>query len=63
LAVLLVGGIMFAVLRRRTRMLAVARGGQETGAPVAEGRGATAAPAATPEELERLRRELMETDS
>jgi cytochrome c-type biogenesis protein CcmH len=63
LAVLLVGGIMFAVLRRRTRMLAVARGGQEAGAPVAEGRGATAAPAATPEELERLRRELMETDS
>jgi cytochrome c-type biogenesis protein CcmH len=63
LAVLLVGGAMFAVLRRRTRMLAVARGGQEGGAPAAEGRAATAVPAATPEELERLRRELMETDS
>jgi cytochrome c-type biogenesis protein CcmH/NrfF len=62
LAVLLVGGIMFAVLRRRTRMLAVARGGHEAGTPPAEGRAATGVPAATPEELERLRRELMETD-
>jgi cytochrome c-type biogenesis protein CcmH len=63
MAVLLVGGIMFAVLRRRTRMLAVARSGQPAGAPSAEGHPAAAVPAATAEELERLKRELMETDS
>lgn len=65
LAVLLVGGVMFAVLRRRTRMLAVARAGAgpDTAPPArAVHAGVVAAPASA-DELARLERELQDLDS
>ncbi|HEY7682544.1 MAG TPA: cytochrome c-type biogenesis protein CcmH [Gemmatimonadales bacterium] len=61
LVVLLVGAVMFAVLRRRTRMLEVAGEAPPVGMPPLPG-GAGAATTATTAELERLERELKELD-
>jgi len=59
LLILLVAGIMVVVLRRRiSARTAIATGEALPGAPGA----VIAAPAATPEELERLQRELQEMD-
>ena len=65
LAVLLVGGVMFAILRRRTRMVEVARAGSEagpSGLPPGAGQSVTSTPPATAEELARLEYELKELD-
>lgn len=65
LVVLLVGGVMFAVLRQRARMIEVARAASQAGsAPLPPGatHGVLAAPPATEQELERLQRELREID-
>jgi cytochrome c-type biogenesis protein CcmH len=65
LAVLLVGGVMFAVLRRRARMAQVARAAEGAGEPARPREVAAAVPAGTQasaEELERLERELRELD-
>ena len=65
LVILLVGGVMFAILRQRTRMLEVARAARLPVAPSlpAGALGAViSAPAATTDELERLGRELKELD-
>jgi hypothetical protein len=65
LAVLLVGGVMFAILRRRTRMVEVARAGSEaglSGVPPDAGPAVTGAPLATAAELARLEHELKELD-
>lgn len=65
LVVLIVGGVMFAVLKHRTRMLEVARAGGTSGPPsVAAGaaRAVINAPPASDDELARLARELKELD-
>jgi cytochrome c-type biogenesis protein CcmH len=65
LVVLAVGGVMFAILRQRTRMLEVARadgGAAAPPMPVGAVRGVTGAPPASQEELDRLERELKELD-
>jgi cytochrome c-type biogenesis protein CcmH len=65
LAVLLVGGIMFAILRQRTRMLEVARAAAEpapVGSPQGTAQAMVGAPPATADELARLERELKELD-
>jgi cytochrome c-type biogenesis protein CcmH len=65
LAVLLVGGVMFAILRQRTRKVEVARAESEagfSGMPVGAGQSVTGAPPATAEELARLEHELKELD-
>jgi cytochrome c-type biogenesis protein CcmH len=65
LAVLLVGGVMFAILRQRTRMLEVARSSAEPGpegGPPGAAEAVVGAPPATSEELARLERELKELD-
>jgi cytochrome c-type biogenesis protein CcmH len=65
LAVLAVGGVMFAILRQRTRMQEVARtrgAATEPAYPVGATRAVAGAPPASPEELERLERELREFD-
>ncbi|HSD61352.1 MAG TPA: cytochrome c-type biogenesis protein CcmH [Burkholderiales bacterium] len=67
--ILLVGGAMFLILRRRTRLRAAAAGAAAA-APAATGSdagpavltAAGGAPDATPDELERLNRELRELD-
>jgi cytochrome c-type biogenesis protein CcmH/NrfF len=66
LVVLLVGGVMFAILRQRTRMLEVARAAATPGVPpmpTGAGRAIVAAPPGSAEELDRLARELKESDT
>jgi cytochrome c-type biogenesis protein CcmH/NrfF len=66
LVVLLVGGVMFAILRHRTRMLEVARAAATPHAPpipAGAGRAIVPASAASAEELDRLARELKESDT
>lgn len=66
LLVSLVGGVMFAILRRRTRMLEVARATAGPGAlpmPAGAGLPIVSAPPASAEELNRLARELKESDA
>jgi cytochrome c-type biogenesis protein CcmH/NrfF len=64
LAVLLVGGVMFAILRQRTRMVEVARKGTAAGPamPAGAARAVVGAAPATAEELARLEQELKELD-
>ncbi len=65
LVVLLVGGVMFAVLRHRARMIEVARASGQAGAaplPPGAAHGVLSAPPASEQELERLERELREID-
>ena len=64
LVILLVGGIMFAILKQRTRALAVARAESSAAPPMPSGAAAAvaAAPPASQAELERLARELQEFD-
>ena len=63
LVVLVVGAVMFAVLRRRTRMLEVARAAPLAEMPLPAGVGVVStAPTATTTELEQLERELKELD-
>jgi cytochrome c-type biogenesis protein CcmH len=65
LVVLLVGGVMFAILRRRTRMLEVARIAAKPDAPPfpgSVGRSPVTALQASAEEMDRLARELKESD-
>jgi cytochrome c-type biogenesis protein CcmH len=66
-AVLLVGGVMFAVLRRRTRILGLAHAGAERDTvppPVGSGaaRAGVGTVPASQEELARLERELQNLD-
>ena len=65
-AVLLVGSVMFAVLRRRTRMLEVAHAGAPDASPAPGGpgpmRAVVGAPPASADELARLQRELRDLD-
>jgi cytochrome c-type biogenesis protein CcmH len=66
LVVLLVGGVMFAILRQRTRMAQVAQEAESAPARPAIPRGTVGAvvnaPPASDEELARLERELKELD-
>ena len=67
LAVLLVGGVMFAVLRQRTRMLEVAQAAaarDSSPSPAGPGaaRAVAGAPPASADELARLERELQDLD-
>lgn len=64
LAVLLIGGVMFAILRQRTRMREVAASAPAPVPPLPRGaaRAVVAAPPASAEELSRLERELKELD-
>ncbi len=64
LLILLVGGVMVVVLRRRTMQRAALAGtpGVAPAMPAGALAGINAAPPATPEELERLQRELRELD-
>jgi cytochrome c-type biogenesis protein CcmH len=64
LVILLVGGVMFAILKHRTRVLAVARAETPTAPPMPPGasRAVVGAPPASQAELDRLARELQEFD-
>lgn len=66
LTILLVGGVMFAILRQRTRMLEVARAEARKKAPPmppGASRAVAAAPPASSDELARLERELKAFDA
>ncbi len=64
LVILLVGGIMFAILKRRTRVLAAAQAEAPVAPPMPAGasHAVVGAPPASQAELERLTREMQEFD-